>query len=206
VKQFLLNLEKQGLVELEPCLEEVIPREQDEFLFHPIAAVLMHGVDTSAGFLQMVKANARKDSGDKARFKTDYEILLNQELCGYLDIEWKARWGDGEHWPWPKINVPIHPMRQWKSGNFTSRETNKIRSFRERPFTSFWVACSKHYGQAMIVPAKEILDSSRGLQGNRYSKIQLPVFHVEPESGMMATNQEEFANHIVRHIENHICR
>ena len=179
-----------------------MPAPQDEHLFHPMASILLHGIETEEGFLKMKKANDPDSADDDTRFKTDYEIMLGGHLCGYLDIEWKKQWDKKIEWPYDKANVAIHPLGHWERGRFTSRESNKIQSFRAMPGTSFWVGLSRDYQRAFILPATAVLNASKVFQKTRFSgKPPLPVFAVDPAHGYLARNAEEFSQYIQNHIE-----
>lgn len=184
-------------------IQDRMPAPQDEHLFHPLASSLLHGIETEEGFLKMKKANDPESVDDDTRFKTDYEITLGGFLCGFLDIEWKKQWVELVQWPYPAANVAIHPLAQWERGHFTDRESNKIRSFREMPETSFWVGLSRDYQRAFIVPATAVLDAPQILQETRFKKPPLPVFAVDPAHGYLARNKDEFSQYIQEHIERH---
>jgi len=189
---------------MKSTIQDRIPAPQDEHFFHPLAANLLHGIETEEGFLKMKKANDPESIDDVSRFKTDYEIMLGGHLCGFLDIEWKKQWSELIEWPYQKVNVAIHPLGHWERGRFTSRESNKIRSFREMPETSFWVGLSRDYRRAFIVPATAVLDAPQILQKTRFpEKPPLPVFAVDPAHGYLAKNAEEFSQYIQEHIERH---
>tara|TARA_Y100000593_G_scaffold73563_1_gene135149 strand:- start:1632 stop:2207 length:576 start_codon:yes stop_codon:yes gene_type:complete len=186
------------------AIQDRMPAPQDEHFFHPLASRLLYGIETEEGFLKMKKANDPESVDDDARFKTDYEITLGGFLCGYLDIEWKKQWVDLERWPYPAANVAIHPLAQWERGRFTTRESNKIQSFRAMPGTSFWVGLSRDYQRAFILPATAVLKAPKVLQETRFpGKPPLPVFAVDPAHGYLARNAEEFSQYIQNHIEKH---
>lgn len=118
---------------------------------------LTHGFDTDHGWLRLVHQNRPSRANDDAIYKTDFRFELDGGTCGFLDIELKPRWESGD-WPYPKINIAKHPMAHWKRRRFGSRDTNKLRDFKQFPRTSLWVAVRRDYQAALLVRASDIFD------------------------------------------------
>lgn len=162
-----------------------------------LAYPIMGGTAIAGTWLQLQKANVQRHPGDEAAYQTDWVIKADDEVIGYLDSEEKLQWRGGP-WPWSFVNVAKHPMRQWKAARFTERETNKLRSFREKPQMSFWVGMRMDYGAAMVVRASTLFEhASDFLQHTQYSDHPLPILRLDRSFGTFCSSPETFTTTII---------
>lgn len=151
---------------------------ESEWALAELFGFLLQGVKTDKGLLKMHRNNARESvDDDDAKFRTDWRFELERNLFGYMDAEEKKDWKNDD-WPYPKVNVAKHPMRQWKERCFDGRLTNKLISFKEFPDTSLWVGARKdNQAVVMLIAAKIFKVGKDELQGNNYGD-PLPVLAV----------------------------
>lgn len=172
----------------------------DEHLFAYLGRHLMTGVNTSVGYLRMVKNNEKVIAGDDLQYQTDYRIEANGRKIGYLDIERKIKWPPGP-WTAPAINIARHPMKHWQAGTFPGRLTNKLLSFSELPQTSFWVGVRNDYRACMVVKAADIFAFGvETTQPTRHSDVPLPILRIPNSYGPVVDTPEAFANLIVSEV------
>jgi hypothetical protein len=166
-----------------------------------LAWPLMGGTAIGPGWVRLDKNNTRDSQNDDNQYETDWVLTSDGQTLGYLDSEEKLQWKSGP-WPYRYINVAKHPMRHWQDNRITGRETNKMRSFRSAPKTSFWVGARTDYRAAIVLPVSTLL--SQGVetqQPTRYSATPLPVIQVASECGIYCDTPETFAAAIIQHLE-----
>jgi hypothetical protein len=145
----------------------------------PLLKHLLEGaVVNGFGYFKLEKNNVPTCTADlDAKFQTDYRFSVEGETVGYLDVERKPSWSNGD-WPWPWVNVAKHPMSHWVQNRFNGRPTNKLLSFREKPRASFWLGVRADGRAALPLPAILLFRCGEDyLQPNRYGP-DLPVLRV----------------------------
>jgi hypothetical protein len=175
-----------------------------EYRFAPLARFVLDGVNTPMGFIKMVKHNDITGPNDESRYDVDFRIEVDGETVGYLDIEEKRRWSTGG-WPYGRVNVAKHPMKQWVNGVFGSRPTNKICAFREKPDASFWVGVRADYEACLVVPARHVLNAPEADQSTGYSDVPLPVYVVDNEKATFVSTAERFRDVITQEVFDHVA-
>jgi hypothetical protein len=162
-----------------------------------LAYPILGGTAVAGSWLQLQKANVQGHLADEAKYSTDWVIQADGETIGYLDSEEKLQWRGGP-WPWSFVNIAKHPMKHWEHGSFSGRETNKLRSFREKPELSFWVGMRMDYAAAMVIRASTLFEhASDYLQPTRYSDAPLPVFRLDRSFGLFCDTPEAFSQIII---------
>jgi hypothetical protein len=172
----------------------------DEHLFAPLSRHLLAGLDCGIGWLRLVKNNDKTTAADTVQYQTDFRLDLDGETIGYLDIERKRSWQNGP-WPYKKINVARSPMSQWLDDRIDGRPTNKLISFKEHPYTSFYVAVRDDYAACLIVRASDIFE--RGIkttQQTKYDPRPLPIYELSNDLGTYIEDPATFANYISRKV------
>lgn len=170
----------------------------EESRFAVLGWRLMGGVNIPDGYLRLAHANRMDTADDPSMFDTDFELKVDGQLAGYLDIEVKHRW-NAAAWPWPWINVAKHPMAHWKRGQFSGRLTNKLVDFHKMPRTSFWVGVRLDFNAAMVVRASDLFDlgEEQTVQTSYYHDGQplppLPIIRLPKDVGTEVNDPDTFA-------------
>lgn len=166
---------------------------------------LFRGVQLSDGRWAAIRqTNLMSSAKDEAMYRTDFTITIDGTTVGYVDPEKKIGWHTGTRPAWEWLNIPVHPMTQWERGQFGSRTTNKLQSFTEQPFGSFFVAARRDWEVVLVVPFLTVIQhGTRREQATRYSDIPLPVISVPMQhvTHIEASQDDELSAYIIRHLE-----
>ena len=176
------------------------PSEENKFGF--LAHRLMYGIEINGKWLKLVKNNDPLSINDKRIYDVDYRITEDKETIGYLDIEQKQKWLSGG-WPYPKTNVPLYPMAQWKRHEFDGRPTNKLLRFKEKPNMSFWVGVSLDYKRCQVLPIYNMFRfGAKTEQKTSYDEMPLPIYEVPNRFCTYCENADQFTNTITEWYQN----
>ena len=116
---------------------------------------------------------------------------------GYLDIEKKLSWLDG-NWPYDRTNIPLYPLSHWERNNYPGNHTVKLQRFSQKPVMSFWLGARADYLAYMIAPFRNIVEyGKRTEQKTKYSQNKLPVIAISNDYCIYCDDEDDFTNYFI---------